>query len=450
MASIHEEARETPVVEECDLCVVGGSCTGVFAAVAAARLGLRVVIVEKQGFFGGVATAGLVNVWHSLYDIPHERQIIGGLSVEVIERLRLHGAIAEGISTHTVFNPAELTIELDRVIVEAGVRPRLHTQFVGPARDIDGRLDAVIVEDKNGRQAIRARCFVDATGDADLVARLGLPWAKAEALQPPTTGLAIYGIDQLQEQNPEFKLGEAVFDPQYPEALRLGYLWGAPLPGVPSLRMVFGTRVHGADCSDADELTKAEIEGRRQARNMLSLLRRHFEGGEQIGLANISAAIGIRETRRAKCRHTLTEEEVLDGVRFPDAIANGTYHVDIHHSDGGGLTFRELDGSESINIPGQPRECRRWRPARETNPTFYQIPYRSLVPLAIDNLLIAGRSIGADKGAAGAIRVMINCNQTGEAAGTAACLAVSGDVDVGDVDPAALRALLAKQGAIVI
>jgi hypothetical protein len=214
--------------------------------------------------------------------------------------------------------------------------------------------------------------------------------------------------------------------------------------------MVAGTRVHNADCSDADQLTRAEIEGRRQARAIRDIVHDGYPGGEAVSLAALPATIGIRETRHATSLHRLTEREVLEGVRFPDAIANGSYRVDVHHSHKGGLTFRYLDGSEVYVVPGQPRVEGRWREERETDPTFYQIPYRCLVPQGARNVLAAGRLVDADRGAYGAVRVMVNCNQTGEAAGVACVLALQEGLDMGEVDGQQLRRELAQGGSLII
>ena len=245
-------------------------------------------------------------------------------------------------------------------------------------------------------------------------------------------------------------MDKAVFDPRRPNSLPSGFLWGAEVPGCPGLRMVAGTRVHGADCADADALTHAEMEGRRQIRAMRDIVRENFPGGEDFSLVAVASHIGVRETRHAVCRHRLTEEEVLEGTRFPDAIANGSYRVDIHHADRGGLTFRYLDGTEECVVPGKPTERGRWREAREVNPTYYQVSYRSLIPEGAKNLLVAGRLIDADVGAFGAARVMVNCNQSGEAAGTASALALEHGVDVVDVDSTELRATLSEGGSVIL
>jgi hypothetical protein len=454
MNAIHEAARSVPVVHECDVCVVGGSCAGVFAAVAAARLGCKAAVVEALGCFGGNATAGLVCVWHTPFDTVFKKDIVAGLPLELIARLKRRGVVEDkgpGPHLQYIFQPSEMAIELDELITEAGVRPFLHTRFVSPVMDGD-RLDAIIIEDQTGRRAIRARFFVDASGDGVLADRAGAPTYRAPHLQPPTACALFQGLDAVRAGTPDFQLGNVIYDAaRYPEAIAPGFCWSAKLAGQPGIEMVAGTRVHNADCSDADQLTRAEIEGRRQVRAISDLLRRHFPGGDQVALVSLPATIGIRQTRQIRCLYQLTEMDVLEGVRFDDAIANGSYRVDVHSATDGGITFRYLDGRE--NVVYQDRraiEERRWRPVRPVDPTFYQIPYRSLVPRDVVNLVCAGRCLDADVGAFGAVRVMINTTQMGEAAGTAAFVALDTNVAAPKVSPATLRQTLAQQGAIVL
>jgi len=213
--------------------------------------------------------------------------------------------------------------------------------------------------------------------------------------------------------------------------------------------MVAGTRVHGADVSDADQRTQAEIEGRRQVRVMLDIVRTYVPGGERVTVQALPARLGIRETRHARCLHTLTEQEVLSGHRFPDAIANGSYRVDVHAADGDGLVFRYLNGREVTAYADGRHEEGRWREPQAVDPTFYQVPYCSLVPQGAHNVLVAGRCLDADEGAFGGARVMINTTQMGQAAGVAAWLALNADCGVADVDTTKLRDLLRDQGAVI-
>ncbi|NUQ00761.1 MAG: FAD-dependent oxidoreductase, partial [Armatimonadetes bacterium] len=270
MNVVWEEPRRVEVIEDCDVCVIGGSTTGVFAAIAAARLGARVALVENGGYFGGTATASLVCIWHSHLDTRFEREIIGGLTMETLGRLLARGGASQqqpNDSLHYILQPYELVLELDQMVTEANIRPFLHTRFVAPVVE-EGRVTAAIIEDKTGRRAIAARVFVDASGDGDLVHRAGFRTYKMEGLQPPTTCAVVQGLAGIREQVPDFRL-QCVFDPQYPEHLPPGLLWAAPLAGT-DMTMIAGTRVHQADCSDADQLTRAELEGRRQVASMLA------------------------------------------------------------------------------------------------------------------------------------------------------------------------------------
>ncbi len=448
---IREPARDVPVVADVDLCVVGGSTTGVFAAVAAARLGARVALIERLGYFGGSATASLVCVWHSRMDTAFERVIVGGLPIALMDRLKQRGAVKDlggDESKQYIFSPSEMVLALDAMIEETpAIRPFLHTRFCDVMTDDQGLAKALVVEDKSGRRAIRAQVFVDASGDADLAHRMGFPTYKRSKLQPPTTCALFQGLRELRHSSPDFSLNHEVFNPEYSEALQPGFLWTADLP-VSGLTMVAGTRVHRADCSDADQLTKAELEGRRQVRAMLDILHRHVPGGKPVTLQGLPARIGIRETRHVRCLHTLTEDEVLYGRRFEDAIANGSYRVDVHDAKGNGLTFRYLDGREVwVGADGTHRQGR-WRSEGVESPTFYQIPYRSLVPRGSRNVLVAGRCLDADAGAFGAARVMINTSQMGQAAGVAAWMALQTGA-VAAVDPRRLRSVLRDQGAVI-
>jgi hypothetical protein len=413
-----EPPRRTPIVESCDVCVLGGSCTGVFAAVRAAQLGAKVAIVEKQNSFGGVATSSLVCVWHRLLDRNNQRTIIGGLTQAVLDRLAAIGAHADHGRHDHVLNTEELKIELDRLLLETGnVTPYLHTVYA--ATSVEGNsVDAVFIENKSGRQAIRAKVFVDATGDGDLAKDCGIPYHVREGLQPPTTCAKIHGLPPnigtlLERHREEF-------------ALREDQGWGADLPGLPGARMYALTHVFGTDASDANQLTRAEIEGRRQVRAYMDIARKYGGGDSPPVLLDLPSRIGVRETRSFQAKYTLTEEDVMSCRRFPDAIANGSYHIDVHDPQTGVFKFKEPRGD------------------------FYQIPFSTMVSAQVGNLVMAGRMISADRGAFGGIRVMVNLNQVGEAAGVAAAIAARDGVPVADVDAEEVRGHLTRLGAVIL
>jgi 2-polyprenyl-6-methoxyphenol hydroxylase-like FAD-dependent oxidoreductase len=441
-------ATSIPVSAEVDICVVGGSCTGVFAAVRAARLGAKVAIVERQGCFGGVATSSLVSIWHSLKDEAGDREIIGGMTREVIDRLARRDAVH--FSSHRVdghhLNTEELKIELDELVTEHGIRPYLNTIFSEPITK-DGELRGVVIQTLEGRKAILAKLVVDATGDGRVARALGCEAVDAGSFQPPTMCAKIWGLDTLHDWSYHQAIRE--HGPEF--GLEPDWGWGVPVPGLPGLRMQADCHVFNMDTADADDLTASEIEGRRKIRAVLDIIRKYGPPHSHVALADIAATIGVRETTRVRARHTITANEVLYGKRFDDAIANGSYRVDIHHDDGPGITFRYLDGSEVV-IPerGAEPQTGRWREETPENPTFYQVPLRSIVPRDVPNLMLAGRMLDADKVAFSAVRVMVNMNQTGEAAGVTAYLSLDRGIPVQDVPPADVRRVLADGGSIIV
>lgn len=448
MNFIREPGSKIPVVDEVDLVVVGGSCTGVFAAVRASRLGLRVAVVEKQNCFGGVATAGNVNVWHSLRDTIGERQIIGGLTQDVLDRLAARDAVIRSSHPSSAFqvNTEELKIELDDFVVRHGIIPYLHSFYAAPVIQ-DDKLAAIIIENKNGRVAIRAQQFIDATGDADLALDLGLPAFEPETLQPPTTCAKILGLDSLGD----FNWQQCICEHGAEFGLDPDWGWGGQIPGMPGIQLRADTHVFDCDTSDGNQLSRAEIEGRRQVRAIMDLIRKYGPAGSTIALVDLAATIGARETKRIVAGYRLTGDDVLHGRRFEDAIANGSYRVDIHHATGPGITFRYLDGTEEF-IPERGAEPvrKRWRDPVGMDPTFYQIPWRCLLQNSIPNLVLAGRMLDADKTAFSAARVMVNMNQTGEAAGVACAIAIKDGIPIQMVNPVAIRKALAAGGSIIV
>ena len=447
MTSITEPQKTVPIIQDVDVCVIGGSCTGVFAAVRAARLGADVAIVERQNCFGGMATAGLVNIWHSILDQGQHQQIIAGMTVEMIERLKARDALGYVGKNDSCFrfNSEELKIELDQIVQKHGITPYLHTQFAAPYVD-GGELKGVLIENKDGRRAITARVFIDATGDGDLARRLGCKSYVDESLQPPTTCCKMYGMDTLGDWDWEKAVTE--HGPEF--GLEDDWGWRCQIPGLPGIDMHADTHVFDVNTAKAADLTHAEIEGRRKIRAIIDVIRKYGPEGNTVALADLAASIGIREADRVRARYQVTGDDLLQGTAFGDAIAYGSYPVDIHHSDGPGITFRFLNGVERT-IPGRglPAQRSRWREETESNPTYYQVPYRSLVPGTFPNLLLAGRMLDADKVAFSAIRVMVNMNQTGEAAGVAAWCALDAGVAVTDIDTDRLRAAMRDGGSII-
>jgi len=443
MSKIHEPARETPVAYDCDLCIIGGSCTGVFAAVRAARLGLSVALVEQNILLGGMATAAQVNEWHSLHDAASQEQIIGGLTAEMLGRLRLRNMVKDQHRQHRgpyfLFNSAEMALELDRLVQENNIRLFLKASCVAAVRD-GNCVRAAILEDKSGRRAITARMFIDASGDGDLLRRAGFSAWTNEVLQPANYQMLASGLEKIIKKTGQgiwAQVKHRMADFDYPAANSAP--WINLYPDYADVKNVYGPRFNGYDASDADQLTAAILEGRRCHGAILDMIRQELS--PEVAVVAFAHALGVRETWHARCLHRLTADELLNGSPFPDTIARGTYPVDVHSPEG--TLLRYLDGREEVITKDGSVHWRRWRETSTTNPLYYRIPYRCLLPEESENLLVAGRLLDADREAFGGVRVMVNMNQTGEAAGTAAALALKNQILIARVDPALLQRSLA-------
>ena len=406
-------ARQLPVAATVDICVVGGSCTGVFAALRAARPGVRVAVVEAQNRFGGTATASQVCYWHDFRDWERRELIIGGYTQEVTRRLLQRGqAQLSPTPSHSWYvrlNTEELAIELDELVSQAGVIPFLHSRMVDALTDGQGQVTAVVIADQSGLRAIRADVFIDASGDAVLCRHAGAAVRLHDPLQPPT---ACAKFSDWPEDDPH--LGELIH--RNAERLRLpeGFVWGTWTPAHHTY-MLAATKVPHANLADPDTLTHAEIETRRQLRAYQDLLEQ--SGRRRPVLAALPSLIGIRETWHIEALHRVTTQELLAGQPFDDCAGRGTYRIDIHAQDRAGTRFLYLDGTEVFSAPGQPDAISHWRDPALPTPPCYQFPIRSLIPRGFRNLIAAGRMLDADEGAYGALRVMVNLNQAGESAG---------------------------------
>lgn len=450
-----EEAKHfVPVLTEVDVCVIGGSTTGVFAAVRAARLGKSVAIVERLNCFGGNATAGMICAWHSLLDVNFKDQIIGGLTTEILDRLNKRNALytrepspdlpcrMDRISNY-IFNVEELKGELDQLVLEHNIQPFLHTLYAAPYIE-EGELKGVIVQRKSDRGVILAKAFVDATGDGDVCVSLEEECRSETPLQPASTGAIVSGYNDVKHAN------ELLYrHHQEYEIKNIG--WDTFVPNTTGISFWAKSCVY-YDVSDADQLTLAEIEGRRLNRAMIDILNTYGEPTNHVVLLSQSSISAARETRQIKCRYTLSKSDVLNGNTFEDAIANGSYPSDIHHDTKMGATYQYLDGLEEYECYGNSLEKRRWFPEQQAYKAYWQIPFRSLIPGSgkYGNLVLCGRAIDADKQAFGAVRVMVILNQTGEAAGTAAAMCVDTGRSMDQLDVKELRHKLQTGGSIMI
>ena len=439
-ASVQPAGLSIAEAGEYDLVVAGGSCTGVFAALRAAEAGLRVALLEMAGGFGGTATQGLVPIWHSRYSADGKRKIIAGLTERMINELIARGEARlmgrkENPAADAVLNVAGLQISLDEWVLAAKtVTPFLHTRLAAVECEAPGTVKSVIVADKAGLRRLRAKFFIDATGDADLCRFAGLDvWRLSkDQLQTHTCCAILSGVPALHKQYPKFSFGE-VMKPAYGAGLNHRFGWSAAVVGAPDIQFHAYTRVANCDPSDPADLTRGEIEGRAQMRRYIDAANRAFPmpQGQRLALVSLAAHLGLRESCHIESLYRMTADDILQGRTFDDVIARGSYRVDIH--EGGGITFKYLDGRmdgfEVVKGQVVSFRGRRWRPKTETNPTWYEIPYRSIVPRGAKNVLAPGRALDCTREAFGACRVMVNCNQMGEAAGRAAAKAIRENLD---------------------
>jgi hypothetical protein len=449
-------SQSVPVTAEAEVVVVGGGPAGIAAAIAAARMGARTLLVEQYGFLGGMATAGLVGPFMTSYDIRGEKPIIEGVFREVVDRLVALGAAidpaaVDGFSAYggyhayghehvTPFDPEGLKYVAQEMVLEAGAALKLHRFFLD-AQVKEGRVSHLIVAGKSGLEAFGCQQVIDTTGDADVAARSGVPYASGRAgdglLQPVSLFFRVANVDDAavqayMDEHPEDEsfraiVAEAMAKGEFSHTKNWFTMFRTVRPGVWWANV---SRVHQVDATDAEDLTRAEIEGHRQVLYLVDFLRKRIPGFQDCALIDTGAQIGVRETRRIVGEYVLTAEDVLAARRFEDAIARVSFPIDIHDPQGGGGRFEG------------PRDG-----------PYYTIPYRCLVPAngdrTPDNMLVAGRPISATHEAHGSLRVMPPCFATGQAAGTAAALALETGVAPRQVDVTLLRASLEQQGALV-
>lgn len=443
--------RQVPVCADVDLCVIGGGVTGVFAAVRAARLGLKVALVERFSSFGGMAANARVNIWHSLYNTTGEKQIIAGLTEEVIRRLQSSGAADHTgrVDDRIMFNSDMLKCILDDLILESKVKPFLHSFYAGIEKKGDA-ITAVLICGKDGLRAIKAAFFIDTTGDGDLARDLGLKGYRLEPMQPPTPVFLLQGdtdgLDLTQiyhSHTDEFDLGRDFCAG-----------WHQDYPNCRGITTRADLHVSALALDRADVLTQAEIEARQKIRGMVQLLNKYGKPGETYQVVSMSNCIGIRDTVHFETRYRANELDLLLGRAYDDTILQGTYNIDIHCAYGSGIIFKQFDGTVHRLYPQENRsEYGNWRTENNIDEkeypvaTYYQLPFSNLVNESYRNFIAAGRMIHADIGSFGALRVMVNLNQLGEAAGVAAYAALHRNKPLQDLDGTRIRAMLRSGGS---
>ena len=428
--------KNAPIVGEYDVVVCGGGPAGFIAAIAAARNGARTALVERYGFLGGMATMGYVNPV-SVFTY-NDSQVVGGIPWEFVQKLEnMGGGFIEKPLGNVAFEQEHYKLLAQRMTLESGVDLYMHSYLSGCVMD-GSRIAQIVIENKNGTEALSSKVFIDCTGDGDLAALASVEMQPDEGapLQPLSSYFILGGVDldtpMMQEAIRHNKQGENCHCLPVREKLlerkeELGIPeFGGPWfcrtgqDGVVTVNM---TRTAG-NAIDNRDFVRAECVLREDAFRMAALLKDNFDEFKDSYLIAVSVQGGIRETRRIKGVHTITADEYVTAYHYHDSIARGAHPIDIHVASG----------------PAQ-------------NITFLKtpayVPYRALIAPTHSNLIVAGRCLSADKKAFASLRVQASCMDMGQAAGTAAAMAAGSGLPVQEVNTDLLVAKLREQGSII-
>jgi FAD-dependent oxidoreductase family protein len=439
-----------------DVLIIGGGNAGCAAAIAAARCGARVLLVERYGFLGGTATAAMVGPWMTFHS--GDERIVGGIAQEIVERLVARGAspghirdASDYVATITPFDPEVHKALLFEMMTEAGVDLLLHAYFLDALLDAEGDVAGARVATVAGPRELYGRVVIDASADAYVAASAGVEVQQGDVhghVQPASLMFRLSHVD-LEETARYVRARPDQMRTSLPPGERradtlsavagLSELWErarergdvhvprelvsffiSPYPDEVTVNM---TRVVGIDPLNPEDLTRAEVEARAQVTELFAFFRRDVPGFSNARIAATATQIGIRESRRIVGVYTLTRDDVLQARRFDDAVARSSYPIDIHNPSGSGTTTERLPAGAA-----------------------YEIPYRCLVPRTVDGLLVAGRCISTTHEALASTRLTPTVMTLGQAAGTAAALAVSRGIRPRNLEGGELRERLIRDG----
>ena len=445
--NIHEPARDTAVFGEYDVVVLGGGPAGIAAAASAARNGALCLLVERYGFLGGMGTAAGVTNFCGLHanvagDI---RQVVHGVADDLLDRMRAQDGLSEphlvlGRIHAQAYDMSAFKLAADALLLADKVKLLFHALAVGVVRADDGQIEAVLLETKSGRVAVRGRMFIDCSGDGDLAHWAGAPMEKGDDhghLLYPTLMFRVGSID-AQRAGEAWKTIPALMDAaeasgefRFPRRgaivrpMKRPFEWRV---NVTQMRNPDGSAVDG---TDAQSLSDGEIEGRRQIVDYLRFLRMKVPGFEDAYALEIAPQLGIRETRRLVGEYMLTGDDVIGCADFDDSIGVNGWPLEQH-------------------VAGDVH----WGWFPEGSRGFNQLPYRMILPRrsgadGAANLLVAGRCASMTHDGQSAARVSGGCFVMGQAAGTAAAMALRNGIGAHDIDVGALQRRLREQGVFL-
>lgn len=441
-----------------DVLVIGGGPAGFGAAVAAARNGASTILIERNAMLGGMATTGLVGPFMTCYDDDCQEQIVKGIFDELCLRTEacggaIHPSKVDGMTTYssyyirshchvTPYQSEALAVVMDEMAVESGVQLLYNVQVCDVLTE-NGRITGVVAAMKEGLALFTAKTYIDCTGDADVAHFAGVPtWMgdkRNGLMQPVSLFFELGNVDRAQfvgELEAKKEAGELGIPSHncwswYIAEARKNGDWNLDRDEIGNYEMPVAnrwkmntTRVAGIDATKTEDITRGLVEGRKQVQQVMNFMRKYVPGCQEAELIQVASALGVRETRHIVGKYELTVEDIMAQKHFDDAICTFAYAVDIHDPQGDGGVFQEVNH-------------------------YYTIPFRSLIPVNCENLLVAGRSICGSSEAAASYRVMPCCIATGQAAGTAAALALKTGGEAAEVDVKLLRRTLTEQGAVI-